>query len=68
MLKARNFSLSFLWMRLLDETVSDTGSNTDLAIRWQYRKTGGVVDLEGLLYVDICQQNRFLLNGFQINR
>ena len=51
----------------MDETVSETGSNTGLAIRWQYRKTGGVVASEGLLYVDICQQNRFLLNGLQIN-
>ena len=51
----------------MDEAYPDTGSNTGLAIRWQYTKTGGVVDLEGPLYVDICQQNRFLLNGLQIN-
>ena len=51
----------------MDDADPDEGNNTGLGMRWQFTKAGEVLDLEGPVYVDICQQDRYLLNGLQVN-
>lgn len=43
------------------------GPNFGLVQRYAWTKDGNAVELEGPIYVDIMQQDRFLLNGVQIN-
>ena len=43
------------------------GSNLGLLLRSQFTENGQYVDLEGPLYIDVCQQDRFLINGVQID-
>ena len=45
----------------------DEGANFGLIERWAWTRNGDAVELEGPIYVDIMQQERFLLNGVQLN-
>jgi hypothetical protein len=45
----------------------EIGGNIGLLQRWDYTKDGQVVDLEGGLYVDICQQDKLLINGVRVD-
>ena len=62
---------SQLWFKddsgSVDDANPDTGGNLGLYQRWEYTKNGQEVELEGGLFVDICQQNKLLLNGVQID-
>ena len=51
----------------MDASSPTKGSNNGLMKRWEYTCKGGSVDMEGPLYVDICSQDRFILNGVPIN-
>ena len=44
-----------------------TGGNAGLFDRHLLTNEGLVVDMEGRIYMDICQQERYVLNGVQIN-
>lgn len=43
------------------------GSNKGLQARWHLSQTGDYLDLEGPLYSDLCQQDRLLINGVQVD-
>lgn len=43
------------------------GSNDGLLLRSAFTDQSKIVDLEGPVYMDICQQNRYILNGVQVN-
>ena len=51
----------------VDDVDYGTGSNAGLFDRHLLTSQGSVVDMEGQIYMDICQQERYLLNGVQIN-
>lgn len=51
----------------MDDVDPEEGSNLGVSERWLLTKTGQVLDLEGPLYSDICQQNRLLINGVQMD-
>ena len=51
----------------LDSVDPDNGTNVGLLQRSLFTKGSKVVDLEGPVYVDICEQNRYLLNGVQVH-
>ena len=51
----------------VDDVDCRTGSNVGLFDRHLLTSQGSVVDMEGQIYMDICQQERYLLNGVQIN-
>jgi hypothetical protein len=50
----------------LDEFNPITGTNTGLMLREQYTSQSRLVDMEGPLRVDICQCDRYLLNGIEL--
>ena len=43
-----------------------SGTNSGLILRSIYTEQSKVVDLEGSIYIDICQQNRYMLNGVEV--
>lgn len=43
-----------------------TGGNTGLATRYGLTKNGQTADFIGPLHADVCQQNRLILNGVEI--
>ena len=43
-----------------------SGTNTGLILRSNFTEESKTVDLEGPIYNDMCQQNRYILNGVQI--
>ena len=43
-----------------------SGSNSGLIQRYTYTRKGKVVDLEGNLYLDLFQQDRFILDGVSL--
>jgi hypothetical protein len=49
------------------DAVSIHESNPGLINRWKWFAAGKVIDFEGPLMADICQQERMLLNGVEIN-
>ena len=51
----------------MDSTDPPAGKNTGLYYRNVYTEGGKVADLQGPLYLDICQQDRFILDGVQVN-
>ena len=51
----------------LDNNNPVSGTNAGLLLRSQYTEESKVVDMEGPIYIDICQQNRYIPNGVQIN-
>jgi hypothetical protein len=50
----------------MDDADPQKGANTGLYMRWRYTNNGQLVDLEGPLYADLCQQDRLIINGVQI--
>lgn len=50
----------------MDDVDSVAGANIGLYLRSKYTSEGKVVDLEGPLYADLCQQDRLIINGVQI--
>ena len=51
----------------MDDVDPATGANLGLYYRSRYTRDGNVVDLEGNLYADICQQDRLIINGVPIS-
>ena len=51
----------------LDDSDCKTGGNSGLFDRYLLTNGGSAVDMEGHIYMDICQQKRYVLNGVQIN-
>lgn len=51
----------------LDDVDCRTGGNSALFDRYLLTNSGSVVDMEGQIYMDICQQERYVINGVQIN-
>ena len=51
----------------LDAKDPISGTNAGLILRAGYFEKSQTVDMEGPVYVDICQQNRYIPNGVQIN-
>ena len=43
-----------------------TGTNSGLLTRAEFLEESAVVDMEGPVYADLCQQNRYLMNGIQV--
>ena len=43
------------------------GVNKGLTARYAYTRRGREFELQGPLYVDVCQMNRYILNGVSIN-
>ncbi len=52
---------------LMDATDPQTGGNSGLLQRYAHTSEGQTVSLEGPLYVDICQQDRNIINGVPIS-
>ena len=52
---------------LMDITDPVLGGNFGLTQRFKLTKDGNAMDVEGPIYADICQQNRLILNGVQLN-
>ena len=50
----------------MDDANPSEGNNNGLLKRYELTKDGGSVDMEGNLFVDICNQDRYLLNGVQL--
>ena len=50
----------------MDSANPDTGSNSGLYLRSNFTKHGSYVDLEGPVYIDVCQQERLMINGVQV--
>ncbi len=50
-----------------DETDAKTGSNGGLTNRYNFTQDSITFDLIGHLQVDICQQDRLLLNGVPLS-
>lgn len=51
----------------MDDSDPTGGNNNGLLKRYEYTQNGDDVDMEGPLYIDFCQQSRFLPNGVQVN-
>ena len=51
----------------MDDSNPTTGGNVGLSQRFEFTKDGAYVDLEGPVYADLCQQEKLLLNGVQID-
>lgn len=51
----------------VDDSDCKTGGNGGLFDRYLLTNEGSAVDMEGRIYMDICQQERYVLNGVQIN-
>ena len=51
----------------MDDSDCKTGGNSGLFDRFLLTTGGAIVDMEGQIYMDICQQERYVLNGVQIN-
>lgn len=51
----------------MDDADPEGGGNNGLIKRWEHMQSGATVDMEGPLYVDICLQDKFILNGVQVN-
>ncbi|XP_062579536.1 uncharacterized protein F54H12.2-like [Saccostrea cucullata] len=51
----------------MDSADAVTGGNMGLFQRGSLTEKSSFVDLEGPLYMDICQQDRYLINGIQVN-
>lgn len=51
----------------VDDPDCKTGGNAGLFDRYLLTGSGAIVDMEGQIYMDICQQERYVLNGVQIN-
>lgn len=51
----------------MDDADCKTGGNSGLFERYLLTTHGAIVDMEGEIYMDICQQERYVLNGVQIN-
>ena len=49
----------------MDDADPQKGGNLGLMERSSFTENGQYVDLEGPLYIDVCQQERFLVNGVQ---
>ncbi|XP_061190438.1 uncharacterized protein F54H12.2-like [Saccostrea echinata] len=47
----------------MDDPNPKTGGNSGLFMRYNFTKEGKVVDFEGPLFLDVCQQDRLMLNG-----
>ena len=47
----------------MDDVDPATGASIGLYYRSRYTRDGNIVDLEGNLYADICQQDRLIING-----
>jgi hypothetical protein len=43
-----------------------SGNNNGLLKRWEFTKEGAAVDMEGNLFIDIFNQDRYLLNGVHL--
>ena len=50
-----------------DDAACKTGGNAGLFDRHLLTNEGSVVDMEGQIYMDVYQQERYVLNGVQIN-
>ena len=50
-----------------DDPDCSSGGNSGLFDRYFLTKNGSIVDMEGRICMDICQQKRYILNGVQIN-
>ena len=50
-----------------DDADCKTGGNAGLFDRYLLTNAGSGVDMEGQIFMDICQQERYVLNGVQIN-
>ena len=51
----------------MDSMDPPAGKNTGLYYRNAYAERVKIADLQGALYLDICQQERFILDGVQVN-
>ena len=51
----------------LDDSNPITGTNSGLLLRQDKTEGSKYVDLQGPIYIDICQQDRYILNGVSIN-
>lgn len=51
----------------MNDSNPDVGGNVGLVQRWALTNRGRSVDMEGPLHVDVCQQDRLILNGVQIS-
>ena len=51
----------------MDDADPKEGANIGLMMRSTYTAKGNFVELEGPVYVDICQQDRLLINGVQVD-
>ena len=51
----------------MDDEDCIEGANTGLMQRYIYTKNGKYVELEGPLFIDLCQQDRLLVNGVQVD-
>ncbi len=51
----------------MDDATIKEGTNAGFTKRCTFTEGGKTVDLEGPLYLDICQQDRMLLNGVSVN-
>ena len=49
----------------MDNADPQKGRNLGLMVHSSFTENGQDVDLEGPLYIDVCQQERFLVNGVQ---
>ena len=50
-----------------DDADCNSGGNAGLFDRYFLTQKGSIVDMEGRICMDICQQERYILNGVQIN-
>ena len=53
--------------KAMDACDAQTGGNLGLIERSSWTENGQSVDLEGPIYMDICQQKRLIMNGVQID-
>ncbi len=51
----------------MDDPNPTTGGNVGLSQRYKFTKDGVYVDLKGPVYADLCQQEKLVLNGVQID-
>ena len=51
----------------MDDVNPATGANLGLYYRSRYTRDGNIVDLEGNLYANICQQDMLIINGVPIS-
>ena len=50
-----------------DDPDADVGANLALYLRGKYTEKSKSVDLEGPIFADICQQQRFIVNGVPVS-